>query len=93
MNVMDFRATLIRMNRVSISNLSKKGDVPIHLAIMATLMGEMAEHQIHFRKTLVTITIEPKKLRLLGQGRFGSNRQRNMFIAQPGQRMAKRTGQ
>ena len=77
-------AALIRMNRVSLSNLSKKGDVPTHLAIMASLMGEMAEHKIDFRKTLASISISPKKPRGGSvKGRFGGSRQSDMFIALP----------
>lgn len=48
------------MNRVSISNLSKKGEVPVHLAVIAALMGEMAVKGVDFRAVLARIKIEPQ---------------------------------
>lgn len=86
-------AALIRMNRASISNLSKKGEVPAHLAIMATLMGEMAEHRIDFRPSLAAISIAPKKPRGgSAKGRFGGSRQSDMFTALGNDGIAKRAG-
>ncbi len=41
-------ADLVGMSRVTISNYSAKGYVPRHLAIIASLMAEMAEYQIQF---------------------------------------------
>ena len=73
-------AGLIQMNRVSISNLSKKRAVPSHLAVIACLMGEMAERKIDFQATLAKIEIEPKKPRgAAAKGKFGGSRQRDMF--------------
>lgn len=51
------------MNRASLSNLAKKDEVPAHLAIIATLLGEMAEQRIDFRHALSRIDIKPKKPR------------------------------
>lgn len=74
-------AGLVRMNRASISNLSSKGEVPAHLAIIACLMGEMAEHRVDFRGALAGIHIAPKKPRGGAmKGRFGGSRQTDMFI-------------
>lgn len=74
-------AGLIRMNRVSLSNLSKKGEVPTHLAIMACLMGEMAEQKVDFRRSLASIRIEPRKPRGgSAKGRFGGSRQTDLFM-------------
>ncbi len=73
-------AQLIRVNRVSISNFSKKGEVPSHLAVIACLMGEMAERKIDFRLALAAIDIAPKKARgAASKGRFGGDRQRDIF--------------
>ena len=44
-------AELIRMNRISINN-SKQGKVPSHLAVIACLMGEMAERGVDYRDAL-----------------------------------------
>lgn len=76
-------AGLIRMNRISISNLSKKGEVPSHLAVMACLMGEMAERQIDFRSALARIDIEPRKPRgAAASGRFGGSKQKDLFASE-----------
>jgi len=56
-------AELVGMNRNSISNCSRKGEVPSHLAIIAALMGEMAENRVDFCSVLAKIEIEPKKSR------------------------------
>lgn len=73
-------ASLIRMNRVSISNLAKKGDVPSHLAVIACLMGEMAERKVDFRAALTKIEIGSKKPRgAAAKGRFGGSKQADMF--------------
>lgn len=73
-------AELIRMNRVSISNLSKKGEVPSHLAIIACLLGEMGECKIEFRPLIAGIGLEPKKPRgAAAEGRFGGNPQGDFF--------------
>lgn len=75
-------AGLIRMNRISISNLAKKGEVPSHLAVMACLMGEMADHRVDFRAALSRIDIEPRKPRgAAAAGRFGGSRQKDLFTA------------
>lgn len=72
-------AALIRMNRASISNLSGKGKVPAHLAIMACLMAEMAEHGIDFRSPLFALDIVAKKPRGgAAKGRFGGDRQTDL---------------
>lgn len=73
-------AQLIRVNRVSISNLSKKGEVPSHLAVIACLMGEMADRGIDFRSALQGLDITPRKARgAAATGRFGGDRQTVMF--------------
>lgn len=56
-------ADLMGMNRNSVTNYSKKGEVPSHLAVIALLMGEMAEHQLDFRGVITKMVIEPKKPR------------------------------
>lgn len=73
-------AELIRMNRVSISNLSKKGEVPSHLAVIACLLGEMAERKIEFRPLIAGIGLEPKRARgAAAEGRFGGDPQGDFF--------------
>ncbi len=65
-------AELVRMQPASISNLAKREAVPSHLAIIAVLMGEMAEARLDFRQPLSRLDIVPKKSRGGGglNGRF-----------------------
>lgn len=71
-------ADLIKMNRVSLSNCSKKGEVPSHLAVIAALMGEMADKKVDFYTVLESIDIVPKKPRGAGKtGHFGGDKDRD----------------
>jgi hypothetical protein len=77
-------AKLVRMNRVSISNNAKKGQVPSHLAVIACLMGEMAEKGIDYHEVLSRIDIQPRKPRgVAAEGKFGGDRQEDMFPKRP----------
>lgn len=74
-------AELTRMNRISLSNRKKKGDVPTHWAVTAVLIAEMAERQVDFREILSRIEIEPKRPRGGGiHGRFGGSRQKDLNL-------------
>ncbi|MDP2143128.1 MAG: hypothetical protein Q8J80_03275 [Gallionella sp.] len=73
-------ADLVKMNRISLSNYGKKGEVPSHLAVIATLLGEMAERKIDFREVLSNIDITPKKPRGAGIGRFGGDNKQNYLF-------------
>lgn len=64
-------AELVKLNSNSITNYAKSGEVPSHLAVIAALLGEMAERKIDFRDVLSRIEIEPNKPRGAGIGRFG----------------------
>jgi hypothetical protein len=74
-------ADLVKMNHVSISNYAKKGEVPSHLAVIAALLGEMAERKIDYREVLSRIDITPKKPRGSGKnGRFGGDKQPDLDL-------------
>ena len=74
-------ADLIRMNRNSVTNCAQKGGVPSHLAVIAALMGEMAEHHIDFKGVIGRIEIEPKKPRGgVAKGQFGGGKQINAAL-------------
>ena len=45
------------------TNYGTKGVVPTHWAIVATLMGSMADHQLDFKALLMSIDTEPNKAR------------------------------
>ena len=69
-------ADLVKMNRISLSNYGKKGEVPSHLAVISVLLGEMAEHQIDFREVLSRLDIASKKPRGAAKaGKFGGDKQ------------------
>lgn len=69
-------ACLVKINRNSITNYAKEGIVPTHWAIVASLMGEMANHKLDFREVLSQIDIEPNKVRgSAAKGRFGGSKQ------------------
>ena len=73
-------AELVKMNRVSLSNNKKRGVVPSHLAVIAALLGEMADNHIDFRAVLTKIDISPKKPRGRGRdGKFGGDTQSDLF--------------
>lgn len=73
-------AQLVCMNRVSISNHAKIGHVPWHLAVIASLMAEMAEQGVDYRSALARVGIEPRKPKgAAAKGRFGGDRQTDMF--------------
>jgi hypothetical protein len=78
-------AELVKMNRVSLSNNRKKGDVPSHLAVIAVLLGEMAERKIDCREALSKIDIIPKKPRGAGvSGKFGGDKQVDLDLFKQG---------
>ncbi len=74
-------ASLVRMNKNSITNCASKGEVPAHLAVIALLMAELTENRIDFRNRLLNIAISPKKPRGSAQkGRFGGQKEVNMDL-------------
>lgn len=74
-------ADLVRLNSNSITNYATHGEVPAHWAVVAVLMGEMAEHRIDFRPLLENIDIAPKKVRgSAAKGKFGGNRQMDLLM-------------
>lgn len=56
-------AELVKMNPNSVTNYKKAGLVPAHWAIVAALMGELAENKLNFKDILEKIDIHPKKVR------------------------------
>lgn len=69
-------ADLVKMHRNSVTNYAKLGEVPSHLAVIAALLGAMADKKVDFRSILDSIEIEPKKPRGgAAKGRFGGSKQ------------------
>lgn len=54
---------LLSMNRKSITNYAASGVVPMHLAVIATLIGSMADNKLDFRHVLKSMDIRKKKPR------------------------------
>jgi hypothetical protein len=68
-------ALLIKQSPNSITNYAAQGNVPPHLAIMAALMGDMADAGVDFRATLGRIEFEAAKPRGNPiKGQFGGRR-------------------
>jgi hypothetical protein len=63
----------------TLSNYSKKGTVPSHLAVIATLLAEMGKRNIEYRSILQQVRILPKKPRGAGIGKFGGDNQQRLF--------------
>lgn len=72
-------AELIKQNPNSITNYAAQGEVPPHLAIIVTLMADMADHELDFRVALSRIRFEAAKHRGSAvKGRFGGNQKRSV---------------
>lgn len=69
-------AEMVGMNPNSISNYAKVETVPVHLAVIAVLIGDLAINGLDFRKSIARIDLKPKKPRgAARRGQFGGNRQ------------------
>lgn len=74
-------AELVKINSNSITNYKKDGVVPAHWAIVALLMGILADNKLDFRTAMHGIDIEPNKARgSAGKGRFGADRQAELEL-------------
>lgn len=74
-------AELVKINPNSVTNYKKDGDVPSHWAIVALLMGVLADNKIEFKDALNGIEIEPNKVRgNAAKGRFGGSKQADLPI-------------
>lgn len=72
-------AEQIKQTPNSITNYARQGEVPPHLAIIAALMGDMAESGQDFRATLSRIQFVASKPRGgATKGRFGGSRQSDL---------------
>ncbi len=75
-------AELIKQTPNSITNYAAHGAVPPHLAIIAALMGDMAEAGFDFRTTLARIQFEASKPRGGAvKGKFGGSKQADLILS------------
>lgn len=69
-------ADLMGMKPNSISNNKKRGAVPTHLAVIASLLAEMSSRQMEFEPVFARLSPSPKKARGAAQtGRFAGDKQ------------------
>lgn len=74
---------ILKMNRNSVSNYAKIGEVPSHLALIAALLGTLADSKIDFRAALENIEITAKKPRGgAAKGKFGGSAQTDFLTEQ-----------
>ena len=81
LNVKRF-ADLIGMQPNSISNNKKRGEVPMHLALIASLLAEMSARHIDYEA--VVARVQPVKKRPRGAaigGRFAGDKQTTLGFA------------
>ncbi len=67
-------ASLMQMTPTALSNYRKKDLVPVHLAVIAVLLGEMADNGLDFRTAIGKIDITPKKARGARIDKISENR-------------------
>ena len=74
-------AELVKINSNSITNYKRNGEVPTHWAIVALLMGIMADHKLDFKQALSSIEIGPNKVRgAAAKGKFGGSKQADLQL-------------
>ena len=74
-------AALVGLNPNSITNYAGREEMPSHLAIIVTLMAEMAEGGLDFSGPLARLRIEPNKPRGGGaKGKFGGSKQMTLRL-------------
>ncbi len=75
-------AELVKLNPNSITNYARHGEVPSHLAVIVTLMGEMADNSLDFRPALARIQIDANRPRgAAAKGRFGGTKQIDLDLS------------
>jgi hypothetical protein len=76
-------ALLIYQNPNSISNYSKSGIVPPHLAVISALMGDMADAGLDYKCTLSKLKLSENKSKAgAKKGKFGGNKQITLSFMQ-----------
>jgi hypothetical protein len=74
-------ASLVGMNRNSVSNYAGRGKVPRHLALIAVLLAEMNVRGIAYQNIVSLVGMTAKKPRGAAKpGRFGGDRQEELEL-------------
>jgi len=72
-------ADIVGMQPNSVSNNKRRGEVPIHLALIASLLAEMSAHHIDYEPAMARV--QPVKKRPRGAaigGRFAGDKQASL---------------
>ena len=76
-------ADLLAMRPNSVSNNASRGEVPSHLAVIASLLAEMQLHQIPYRPVFERLQLPKKKPRGGSlPGKFGGDKQERLEFEQ-----------
>lgn len=81
--IKDF-ASLLKLQPTSISNYARAGKVSDHLAVIACLMGEMAENGLDFRSVIAQLELESNKPRGCTKTAFSTQQQLFEELRTPG---------
>lgn len=74
-------ADLVKINPNSITNFKKEGEVPDHWAIVALLMGLLADQGIDYKEPISRISLAGRKVRgAAAKGRFGGSKQIGLHL-------------
>jgi hypothetical protein len=74
-------ADLVCMHRNSVSNYARRGEVPMHLGLIATLLAELHTREIDYRPVIERAAPAGKKPRGRGKaGRFGGDPQEQLEL-------------
>ena len=72
-------ADLMAMSPNSVSNNASRGEVPSHLAVIASLLAEMHFHRVPYRPVFDRLLLQKKKPRGGSlPGKFGGDKQERM---------------
>lgn len=68
-------ATLLKKHPNSVTNNAKNNRIPNELGVIAALIGEMAENEIEFKKTIERLELKKRKPRGASEvGKFGGSK-------------------
>ena len=74
-------ADLVGMNPNSITNYARQGELPVHLALIAALVAELAVQGLDYRQAMAKVALAPKKPRGgARRGHFGGDRQASLDL-------------
>lgn len=75
-------ADLVGMQPNSVSNYKKRGEVPVHLALIASLLAEMSTHHIDYEPVIARVQPVKKRSRGAASGRFAGDKQTSLGFHQ-----------